>query len=870
MFDIRWHQGTLPLSCRVCSWTGDGEHVADFSHPEADTIPGIRCRECGSIDLAPEPRDFSPDDDRVDAYVEGGVGLEEIASCLAQVDADQVRRFLDVGCNYGFALDLGRFLHDWEVVGVEPSLAGRRGATEFGLDIRNSYLDDGVKLGEPFDLVLASEVLEHVTDPLGFLKVLSAQLKPTGTLLLTTPAAEVITPSEPEVEVAAAVSLGFHTFVASSKGLRWLLERAGFSSIRISREGRSLWAIACADPEADLPAGERPQAPDLVGYFNDRADSAPRGSALALGMAVRHVRAIVNQGRWPEAQASALRAITTMRDRHGLDLSQPQQVERAIQTRESVPGSLPALAFSLGMRALLDTADAAGAADYFKVVADAADQWERKGYLDLDMVDLGFQARVHRAIALAGTNPQDAAALALDLSNRHDHALGVVPLASRQARILVTISSHGHYDAASRLIDIVNPHLDALLASGQEDARHTALDALLSIGILKLNTGEPAVAREWFARCAAASEAVGGPVGDRMASEAYRHLALAGGDAAEVSAIRLRTARTHHCLDVYWTDAAGTYLEGWALAEGLATHRTEVRSRSGSVTASPMRRDDLRAIFPQQDKAEEAGFTAYLPHPVASAELVLHTDRGAIEIPLELSGPRPPLEQFDAPQEQRDRLLDYVDTLPDGPILMIGQRKSAAWEWERIVAPYGGRQVIGLDVHPGHGVHVIGDAHQLSRIFRSESFAAVVSLSVLEHVVAPWLVAAECAKVLKHGGLTFQIAPWLWPTHSQPNDFWRFSPEGLQQLFGPALGFEHVASGGEYGVVAMPAPDWRERNPRMATLASPAMSWLIARKVAEPDASAEWPYDPEAGARSARAYPEGGLAPEGFQFGGKA
>lgn len=866
-FDIIWRDGTQPLLCRVCSWSGAGQHIADFRRTGSDALPGLRCPDCGSVDLAAEPLDFSPDDHSVDAYVEGGVGMEAIASCLAQVDASGVRRFLDVGCNYGFALDLGRSLYGWEVVGVEPSYAGKRGAVELGLEIHNVYLDEGVDVGAPFDLVLASEVLEHVTDPLAFLRVLARRLTPSGVLLLTTPAAEVLVPGEPVMEIAAAVSLGYHTFVASKDGLRSLLERAGFASVQVSREGRSLWASASLDADAALPTGARPEAPSLLAYFDGRAASAEDGSALQLGMAVRHLRGLVNHGQWDDAESSAARAIAAMACRHGLDVARPLEVRRALSDGRRAPMALAGLAFALGMQALVQTGRPLHAARQFQVVIDAAESWDRSGALDLDMVDLSFQARVHRAIALAGVRPERAVDIALELGSYADPALGNLPVATRQTRLLVDLIAGGQYDAARRLLDVVAHHIDDLLAGGVE-ARHTALDALLSIGILWLNTGDPEQARPWFVRCAAAGRSTDGPVGERMTAEAVRHLELAGGSAAEVSAARARMVRSHHAIDTYWTDASGTFVEGWALADGLLTRRVEVRTGPRSVEASSVRRDDLRASFPTQPQVESAGFTAYLPGPAAGpVEVVLHTEQGEVLITPSLEGPLPTLPTLPVPAHD-DALVPYLDSLPDGPVLMIGQRKHMAWEWDRIIRPYGERPVIGIDIHPGHGVHVIGDAHRLSHIFRPESFAAVVSHSVLEHVVAPWQVAAECAKVLMPGGLTHHSAPWVWPTHSHPNDFWRFSLEGLVALFSPSLGFETVDGGGYFGSVVMPRPEWREQNLRMPTLVSPAISWLIARKVGLTDAAAQWPYDASAGARAARAYPRDGLAPEGYQFGG--
>ena len=185
MGQLTWLDRSATLACRVCDHDGDAACVAHVAVPGRPAFDVVRCPACGSVDLLDEPMDSSTDDLSVDTYAEAGAGIGTIAAGLAQVDPTTVRRFLDVGCNYGFALDIGRFLHGWEVVGVEPSYAGKRGATELDLDIKPVYLDDSVDVGPPFDLILASEVLEHVPDPLGFLQMLGRRINPGGTLVLT-------------------------------------------------------------------------------------------------------------------------------------------------------------------------------------------------------------------------------------------------------------------------------------------------------------------------------------------------------------------------------------------------------------------------------------------------------------------------------------------------------------------------------------------------------------------------------------------------------------------------------------------------------------------------------------------------------------
>ena len=137
-----------------------------------------RCDGCGSLRIPGETHDDATSSDTaVDDYVEGGASLDAIALGLSRVRRSSVRRFLDVGCNYGFGVHLARHLFGWEALGVEPSPAGRRGQAELSVEIRPDFLDSATDLGELFDLILASEVLEHVADPVGFLTELRRHLR---------------------------------------------------------------------------------------------------------------------------------------------------------------------------------------------------------------------------------------------------------------------------------------------------------------------------------------------------------------------------------------------------------------------------------------------------------------------------------------------------------------------------------------------------------------------------------------------------------------------------------------------------------------------------------------------------------------------
>jgi SAM-dependent methyltransferase len=171
-------------------------------------------------------------------------------------------------------------------------------------------------------------------------------------------------------------------------------------------------------------------------------------------------------------------------------------------------------------------------------------------------------------------------------------------------------------------------------------------------------------------------------------------------------------------------------------------------------------------------------------------------------------------------------------------------------------AQFGDRKVVNVDIHPGENVDVVGDVHQLSRFFLPRTFAAAMSASLLEHVAAPWLVAAELNRVLMPGAPVLHVAPTTWPEHAQPNDFWRFTAEGLAVLFGPETGFEVLEKEAFAFTRVHPEPDWRAGFLDMPTVPASSSCWLLARKTGEiPAGTISWPYDPAVGERTAKAYP---------------
>jgi len=92
-----------------------------------------------------------------------------------------------------------------------------------------------------------------------------------------------------------------------------------------------------------------------------------------------------------------------------------------------------------------------------------------------------------------------------------------------------------------------------------------------------------------------------------------------------------------------------------------------------------------------------------------------------------------------------------------------------------------GSDVENVDIHPYKGVSIVADAANVP--LPSGSVARIISDNVLEHVKNPQTAVAEMHRLLEPGGLAYISTPFLYPFHSSPSDYQRWSAEGLRELF---------------------------------------------------------------------------------------
>jgi SAM-dependent methyltransferase len=158
--------------------------------------------------------------------------LEKIKSLRGSASG----KLLDIGCGEGFSLEYFR-LNQWIVEGLDYSDAGVKranpGCLDFLLvgDIPN-LLNQKVDKAEKYDLIMLTNVLEHLLDPLCLLEQLKSLLSKNGVISITVPndfsmLQEYLIDSE-KVDSDYWVTIPDHLFYFDNKSLWKTCENMGY------------------------------------------------------------------------------------------------------------------------------------------------------------------------------------------------------------------------------------------------------------------------------------------------------------------------------------------------------------------------------------------------------------------------------------------------------------------------------------------------------------------------------------------------------------------------------------------------------------------------------------------------------------------
>ena len=242
----------FPVRCNLCD-ADDAETIFEAGVAQISRI--VRCRRCSLMYSNPRSRPVDEELVRTydaeltrdpEAYDRGRFDKEQI-----QVrDYDDTREYLaslypqrgslvEVGCGTGFLL---KKFHDdgWDVLGVEPDV----GLCEFvqrrhKLKASPTTLEAATLPDDSADVIVMLHVIEHVPDPLATLREVWRVLRPGGHLVIETPRYDTVAFAI-FGRRERSISCDGHIYFFTTKTLRRLCEKAGFSVRQSRAVGRSL------------------------------------------------------------------------------------------------------------------------------------------------------------------------------------------------------------------------------------------------------------------------------------------------------------------------------------------------------------------------------------------------------------------------------------------------------------------------------------------------------------------------------------------------------------------------------------------------------------------------------------------------------
>ncbi|MCA3357649.1 MAG: class I SAM-dependent methyltransferase [Roseomonas sp.] len=493
--------GESLATCPNCGASGGKSPLLRVATGPAAGQSLLRCGDCGCAFFDPMPQpDYAATpaggENALAFYLQQGAGLRSISSAIARLGLPAGTAMLEIGCGFGFGLDFARRALGWNVEGFDPSPFGAAGRRDLGLPITPDYFRPGD--GRRADVILCSEVVEHLERPRDFLAALHKALQAGGVLVLTTPNAEAVRPQTPPGLLVPLLSIGFHTVLHSPRSLEDALRAVGFKHVEVEDRGVSLHAKASDKP---FPAGMAGDAESALyrGWLQRLAEAAPPGSDLQIGALSRAYREAVNAGELEAAASLFHRLDGLWRDRLGTsaEAMEPQENGRTLKELAEL-GAFPLgpVLLHRGMERVLKGEDRAKLRPLFTRAAKLAEEarvaLRRIGAEDGDLEDVAWVATAEAALCAAAAGEADAPELLL--------GLGLVPGANPKRAVSAlrrgfsTLVNAGHYELARRLATSAEEPL-ARAEAGSNDLADDELDALFGAAVLEANMSDGNAAR---------------------------------------------------------------------------------------------------------------------------------------------------------------------------------------------------------------------------------------------------------------------------------------------------------------------------------------------------------------------------------------
>lgn len=281
-------------------------------------------------------------------FIQQGAALGFFGNILGHLRKPAGARYVEIGCGFGFGLDIAHHAFGWQARGMDPGTLSKVGQRLLDVDIDPVYFDPSTVSDASCDVVMATEVLEHLPNPVSFLSDIRRGLAPGGVAVLTTPDVAAVRPAIAKPVLHATLSVGAHLVLQSTTSFESALRRAGFTYMRVLSDGWRLTAFASETP-LDLEEDSTRRKDITLSYLLARAEARKEPDDLFIGFAGRAYVDAVDAQEWRVASRLWSRLDRGLRVRYGFDIDDLEEIPALDpaapeeQVAQRLPFNLPAI-----------------------------------------------------------------------------------------------------------------------------------------------------------------------------------------------------------------------------------------------------------------------------------------------------------------------------------------------------------------------------------------------------------------------------------------------------------------------------------------------------------------------------------------------
>lgn len=398
-----------PSSCRICASHAIRFHLSTWrvAHYTESRVTYMRCEHCGCVQ---DCGDFPDSDSLMEEfpylYIESGAGVYHFCSILHmlrnQTGVNGTVRLLDLGGAFGINAHMARTLFGWDVLSADIAPICAHGADALALPAYTGFASKETLGGRQFDVIVCTDVLEHVSEPDKLLATARDLLAPSGVLALGTPNADVLGPVCVEDEWPDFCFLG-HYNLFGTRALADAFEAAGLTPQRQFLHWGSTdrkHIVALAGPQKLIDSLEEyPSIPRITPLFLSYCEAvlaeAPRTDyhlRYQNGLRFRRIETLVHAGRYDKA-LPYVRGMDAELARLGISLDEaaPKIWTSIPAYRKDLPTFLGRYMLVRGFFALNHEQDRRLGWRCFDIAAESLQTMRRAGLL-------GFENDIYQAI----------------------------------------------------------------------------------------------------------------------------------------------------------------------------------------------------------------------------------------------------------------------------------------------------------------------------------------------------------------------------------------------------------------------------------------------------------------------------------------